>query len=172
MYGTVKYVRFVTNDPHDNLYKIFLWKQCIVGSTPQDEHFSEEKRFILHHNEKENSFRRDSNPRSMGYGTNPLPLSYLTCWWMGIKVGHIKRQIVCLQINTNPSTLRTQLLQIDKLWTISNKMLCKNSSNSNISHHRCLFDKNVTRMLQQEGILGVLKIFFVRKWIFLNFWFF
>ena len=36
-------------------------------------------------------------------------------------------------------------------------MLCKNSSNINISFHRCLFDKNMTRMLQQEGILSVLK---------------
>ena len=38
-----------------------------------------------------------------------------------------------------------------------NKMLCKNSSNINIGFHRCGFDKNVTRMLQQEGILTVLK---------------
>ena len=50
-----------------------------------------------------------------------------------------------------------------KLWTISKKMLCKNSSNINVSYHRCLFDKYVTRMLQQEGILNVLKKIFFRQ---------
>ena len=47
------------------------------------------------------SFRRDSNPRSIGCGANDLPLSYLTCWWMSIKVAHIKYKIIlcCLQIN-------------------------------------------------------------------------
>ncbi len=40
--------------------------------------------------------------------------------------------------------------------TLSNKTLCKNISNINISFHTCLFDKNVPRMLQQEGILSVL----------------
>ncbi len=45
----------------------------------QDDHFSEEKGFILRDPEKGNSFRRDSNPRSMGYEVNSLPLSYLTC---------------------------------------------------------------------------------------------
>ncbi len=39
------------------------------------------------------SFRRDSNPRSMNYEANSLPLIYLTCWWMFIKVD-IKSQIV------------------------------------------------------------------------------
>ncbi len=28
-----------------------------------------------------------------------LPLSYLNCWWMGIKVVYINSQIVCLKIN-------------------------------------------------------------------------
>ena len=39
-------------------------------------------------------------------------------------------------------------------------MLCKNNKNINISFHRCLFDENVTRKLQQEGILSVQKTFF------------
>ncbi len=35
------------------------------------------------------SFCRDSNPRSsMGCEANDLPLSYLTCWWMGIKIAY------------------------------------------------------------------------------------
>ncbi len=53
----------------------------------------------------------------------------------------------------------------DKLWTI--EMLCKNISNINISFHTCLFDKNVPRMLQQEGILSVLFFFFYSrvKWV-------
>ncbi len=31
------------------------------------------------------SFRWESNPRSMGCEASDLPLSHLTCWWMGIK---------------------------------------------------------------------------------------
>ena len=42
-----------------------------------------------------------------------------------------------------------------------NKMLCKNSTNINISFHRCLFDKNVARKLQHEEILSVLKQIFL-----------
>ena len=41
------------------------------------------------------SFRQDSNPRSMGCEANDLPLSYLTCWWMGIKIAYIKDKIRC-----------------------------------------------------------------------------
>ena len=61
------------------------------------------------------------------------------------------------------NTLFTPLSQNDELWTISNKMPCKNSNSINISFHRCLFDKNMPRMLQQEGILSVLKTCFRRK---------
>ena len=44
------------------------------------------------------------------------------------------------------------------------KCWCKNSSN--IASTLCLFDKNVTRMLQQEGILSVLKyLFFVWNFV-------
>ncbi len=45
------------------------------------------------------SFRWDSNPRSMGCEANDLPLSYLTCWWMGIKIAYIKYKRRCLQID-------------------------------------------------------------------------
>ncbi len=107
------------------------------------------------------SFRRDSNPRSMGCEASDLPLSHLTCWWMGIKIAYIKYTISCLQF------IQVYAIVINyKLWTISNKMLCKNISKINISFHTCLFDKNVPRMLQQEGILSVLKILFSRvKWV-------
>ena len=83
---------------------------------------------------------------------NSLPLSYLTCWWIDIKVAYIKYQILCLQI-----IKCMHLLQNDKLWTISNKMLYQNSNNINISYHRCLSDKKMRRNLQQEVILCVLK---------------
>ncbi len=53
--------------------------------------------------------------------------------------------------------------KMTNLWTIANKIKCTNSSNFNITYHRCLLDKHVTRMLQQEGNLSVLKIFFRRK---------
>ena len=69
----------------------------------QNNKFLEEKGFILRNTEikvkRKYSFRRDLNPRSMDYRANSLPLSYLTYWWMGIKVAYIKYQIVCLQIN-------------------------------------------------------------------------
>ena len=54
----------------------------------QNEKVLEEKGFILLWLKRKFSFRQDSNPRSMDYGTNSLPLSYLTCWRMGIKVEH------------------------------------------------------------------------------------
>ncbi len=43
----------------------------------KNEQFSEEKGFILRYTEKEDlySFRRDSNPRSMGCKVSDLPLS-------------------------------------------------------------------------------------------------
>ncbi len=48
------------------------------------------------------SFRRDSNPRSINYEANSLPLSYLTCWWMGIEVAYKSQN--CLF--TNQSSIR------------------------------------------------------------------
>ncbi len=95
----------------------------------------------------------------MDYEANSLPLSYLTRWWIGIKVAYIKSWIVCLQIN--------QVYAIVTKWQIVNnfeQMMCKNSSNINISFHRCLFDKNVARKLQQERIPDVLKNISVGKW--------
>ncbi len=38
------------------------------------------------------SFRRDSNPQSMDYEANSLPLSFLTSWWMGVKVEYYQVQ--------------------------------------------------------------------------------
>ncbi len=108
---------------------------------------------------REYSFRWDSNSRSMGYEANSLPLSYLTRWWMGIKVAYIKSQIVCLQIN--------QVYSIVTKWQIVNnieqKCYVKTAATLALAStdHRCLLDKNVTRILPQEGILSVLKkIFF------------
>ena len=95
----------------------------------------------------------DSNPQYMDYETNSLSLSYLTFWWMGIKVAYIESQI-CLF--TNQSSIRNCLKMANCEHAISNKMLCKNSSNINISFHRCFFDTNVTRKLQQQRILSVL----------------
>ena len=123
------------------------------------------------------SIHRDLNPRSMDlYGAKSLPLSYLTCWWMGIKLAyqvkinsvytivtklqivHNFEQMLCKKaatltfISYHRSIQCTQLSQNCKLCTISNKMLCKNSSNilNTISYHRCLFDKkwdkNVTTL--------------------------
>ena len=69
---------------------------------------------------------------------------------MDIKVAYIKYEICCLQIN-----------QVYAIVTIVNNFernAGKNSSNINISFYTCLFDKNVPVMLQQEGILSVLKI--------------
>ena len=102
------------------------------------------------------SFRRYSNPRSMDYEAHSLPLSYLTCWWIGIKVAYIKSQIICLQIN--------EVYAIVTKWQIANNLEHNAvQKKSNISFHRCLFDKNETRKLQQEGIVSVFnKIFFRR----------
>ena len=45
----------------------------------QNEQFSEEKDSFYAILKRKYSFRRDSNPRSMGCEANDLPLSYLTC---------------------------------------------------------------------------------------------
>ncbi len=75
----------------------------------QNEQFSKEKGFIMRDTEKEVYFCRDSNPRSMDYWANSLPLSY-------------------------------DVLKIAATLTLATTVI--------------FF---VTRMLQQEGILSVLK---------------
>ncbi len=47
--------------------------------------FWEEKAFTQRDIETENSLRCDSNHQLVGYVSKFLPLSYLTCWWVGIK---------------------------------------------------------------------------------------
>ena len=65
---------------------------------------------------------------------------------MGIKVAYIKSQMVCLQIN--------QVYAIfTKLQIVNNKI----AATLTLASTECLFDKNVTRKLQQERILSVLK---------------
>ena len=53
--------------------------------------------------------------------------------------------------------------QDDKFWTVSNKILCGNRINLKKTYHMYIFDKSASRMLQQEGILNVLKTFFSWK---------
>ncbi len=98
---------------------------------------------------KKYSFRRDSNLRSMHYGR----ALYRYAIWIDDEVAYIRCQIPCLQVNQVYAIIVTK-------WQVVNnfeQMLCKNSSNINISFHWRVFDKNVTRMLQQEGILSILK---------------
>ena len=64
----------------------------------------------------------------MDYEANSLPLSYLTGWWMGIKEA-------CTKYVVYKSIRCTQLSQTDELWTLSNKMQCKNGRNINVSFH-------------------------------------
>ncbi len=136
------------------VFEIVTWSNSTHGYTLSSFQRQNDSFYVIL--KRTYSFHRDSNPWSVDYEANSLPLSYLTCWWMSIKVAYIKSQIVYKSINC------TQLSQNDKLWTIWNKMLHKNSSNINISYHRCLFHKHVTRMLQQEGILSILKRIFFR----------
>ena len=95
------------------------------------------------------TFRRDSNPRSVDYEANSLPLSCLTRWWTGIKVAYInfKSQIVGLQNNT-PLSKMTIVNNFEQ-----NGRLCKKSSNiyvTTLASTECLYDKNVTKTSQQE----------------------
>ncbi len=111
-----------------------------------DEHFSEEKGFILRDIEnKINSTR--IRIRFMGYGARSQPLSYLTCWWIIIKLYQIPISLFTFQSSVRACSQMT------------------NSSRMDIRYHRHPFDKGVKRMLPQEGNLSILKIFFVRKWV-------
>ena len=115
----------------------------------QNEEFSEEKGFIIRDAEKEVcTFRRNSNPRSMDFEANSLPLSYPTCWWMGIKEAYIKSQIICLEINQVYAFVTKW-----QNWTKWNKI--------NISFRRCLFDKKCGKKVTKKGGSWVFwKIFF------------
>ena len=71
-----------------------------------DEHFSKENKKI--HSARYmywNSFSQDSSPRSMGYGANFI-MSYLTCWWQGIKMVYFYQYQVPIPLFTNQSTIR------------------------------------------------------------------
>ncbi len=79
-----------------------LWKQKRLSNTRQGykiSSFWRKKDSFYVILKRKYSFRRDSNPRSMGCEETDLPLSYLTCWWMGIKIAYIKYKSRCLQIN-------------------------------------------------------------------------
>ena len=67
---------------------------------------------------------------------------------------YIKYKICCLQVQINQVYAIVTKWQI--VMNISNKMLCKNSSNINILLPQMSFWSYVPRMLQQEGILSVL----------------
>ncbi len=106
----------------------------------QNEQFSKEKGFIHWYWKGSivSAGIRTLDPWITGR-TLYLPPSYLTCWWMGIKLADIKYQILCLQIN-QVYAIVAELQIVNN----SNTILCKNSSNINISsYHRCLFDKKM-----------------------------
>ena len=127
--------------------------ECVVDSlviSPGMIFFRRKKDSLYAILKRKYNFSGDSKPRSMEYEANPVPLSYLTCCWMGIKVAYIRSQIVCLQINQVYAIVTKWQI----MWIISNKMLWKNRSNIYTSFHICLFGKNMTRKLQQEGILS------------------
>ena len=62
---------------------------------------------------------------------------------------------LCTKYIVYQSIKCTQLSQNDKLLTISNKILCKIAAT--LATTDIFLIKNVTRMLQQEGILSALK---------------
>ncbi len=71
---------FPTSDRSGQVYSDGVLGKSYFNLRVQNEQFSEENGFILGDTEKRKySFRRDSNPRSMDYEANSLPLSYLTC---------------------------------------------------------------------------------------------
>ena len=60
------------------------------------------------------SFLLNLNPRSMNYEANSPLLSYLTCWWMGIKLVY-KSSVRNCQKMTNCVQFRTKIFFI-KIW--------------------------------------------------------
>ena len=86
-------------------------------------------RLIPNHRFCNYSFHLDSNPPSMDYGAYSLPLRYLT--------RNCHKMTNCEQIRT--------------------KCCVKIAATLALGVFSCLFDKNVTRMLQKEEILSVLK---------------
>ena len=101
--------------------------------------------FIVRDTEKEVGLQFPTGFKPSIHGL-PLPLIYLTCWWMAIKV--VYQEPNALKF-TNQSRVYV-FSKINQFWTISKAMLCKNSSNTTISYRRCLFD--LIKMWQECNI--------------------
>ncbi len=122
--------------------KVFLLTNqqvVLTGLSLLEENFSKEEGFNLRDIQSDNSFRRDSNPRSTGYGASSLSLNWAI--WFGDDWGLNKR------ISSRPTNIFLHFNRVyahAPKWIIVNNFkqnVVQNSSRIDIRYHWHLFDK-------------------------------